>query len=383
MAKLIACLTQEEISTPYQFKSGVKVYSIEEALYYVYHNWKETDYTTDKFISWVKNILKEEDIAEKLIEAKQMDTFSDCLINFLSITEYFETMEIVAIKSEVLGWEKEYGWVRPKEEADSLLRKDQLDKAKDFYEKALDYGQTPELYNNMAITHMKKQEYEEAIGYFKRAYQLDKNNVKIILNLAEAYICNKDFLSAFKYLKKAETFEQAEGDTYYLYAKICMLDKNYLRAIEHLNEAIKIYPDNFYYYQLTNCYIKIRKYTEALETIKKVTDRSVTYYTQEAKVHAAYCDYPAAIQVLRKAVQIAKKEQLPEVLTHLASYYRLNYDIESAKVTIKKASNIAPNNTMVKLEEAKIKKADGKMRDYQKLMDNILSQVKNDYRNKF
>ena len=380
MAKLLMCISQEEITVPFTFqKTGVNVFSIEEAMYHIFNNWRETDYLRESFLDWVKDVLNQRELADKIALLREEKSFSNRLAGFLTITEYFDPVQMANLKAQVQSWEKESAWEQLKEEADNFLGQENYYEAKSFYEQALAQSKNAALYNNLAICLTKLNKIDDAIENFKLAHKMEENNMHIHLNLAEAYILGKDFDLARRYLKSLEE-KKKSAEIYHLYARINFAEKNVLQAIEYLELAIKHKEDNIYFYELANAYIKTRRYQDALDTLNRVSYKDVRYYMNEAEAHAMYNDYPAAIKCVQKASTFDTEQSNPDIWIKLAKYHRLNYDIDKARLAITKALSLDNTNQLAQLEEAKIKKASGKMRDYQKLMDNILFQVKAKYR---
>ena len=58
----------------------------------------------------------------------------------------------------------------------------------------------------------------------------------------------------------------------------------------------------------------------------------------------------------------------------------MDYDLNMAEKAILKALGIDSESKEVNLEYAKIKKAQGKLRDYQVILDKILNSFKKEYR---
>lgn len=378
MASIILCQTQKDVILPYTFKkSGVNVYSLEEALYYTKKNWKESDFTRVSFIDWVNLTLGLHEISQKLETITKLETYTKRLLAFLTIIPYFDQLQLVSIKTEAELWEAENSYTLLKEEAD-YYAENIPKKAISIYEKVLTQGEDANIYNNIAISYMKLKMYTEAVNNFKRAYSLNKSSIEIILNYSLALIETGQIEKAYKYIKKAESFGE-NSDVYYLYGKICYLNKNINQGIDCLNKALSISQNNDYYYLLTKIYISARRYNEALETIKQVKDKDSIYYIKLAEVCALSKDFPGAITSIETAHNNGYKNAAS--LTALASYYRQNYDLNAASSTIKTAL-LLENNKLALLEDAKIKKSQGKLRDYQKIMENILKESKENYRNK-
>ena len=55
VASLKLSMVEDKNISPYRLSNGINIYSIEEAIYLFYNNFKEynTDFFEDKFINWV------------------------------------------------------------------------------------------------------------------------------------------------------------------------------------------------------------------------------------------------------------------------------------------------------------------------------------------
>ena len=65
VASLKLAMVEDKKISPYKLTNGINIYSIEEAIYLFYKNFKEysTDFFEDKFINWVSNELLNIDLA--------------------------------------------------------------------------------------------------------------------------------------------------------------------------------------------------------------------------------------------------------------------------------------------------------------------------------
>ncbi|MDE6357644.1 MAG: hypothetical protein K2L15_03535, partial [Eubacteriales bacterium] len=68
-------ITEYKTVAPYKLR-GMNIYSVEEAIYIFYNNWKEfsSDFFEDNFIKWVYNEISDINLAEKLNEIKNYDS---------------------------------------------------------------------------------------------------------------------------------------------------------------------------------------------------------------------------------------------------------------------------------------------------------------------
>jgi tetratricopeptide (TPR) repeat protein len=383
MASIVVCLTQHEITTPYIFKkTGVKVYSLEEALYYTYKNWQQQDFVSPAFTRWVEGILRLPDITKKLKEAIALENYSERLFAFLSITPYLDPIALATVRTEVELWQKDNISNHIKEEGDMHIN-ESPELAIELYKKALDKGDNALAYNNLAISYMNMNMHTEALETFGKAYKADKENIDIMLNYSIALIDVGNIIKATTYIEKAEKLNKDNSYVHFLYGKLHYANKNANKSIESLKKAIKLEKQlgikADYHYALARAFIVTRRYNEAIETIEQIAQKDETYYLKLSETYALSEDYPRAIREMLKVFELGAENV--NTLTTLASYHRLNYDLTAAKATIEKALHLEKNNQLAIMEDAKIKKANGKLRDYQKIMENILTEAKENYRN--
>jgi len=382
--ELLLCVSQEEIHTPYSFKLGVRVFSLEEAIYYVYHNWKETynDFTSDEFLEWVSNALGQIDLSSQIKLLKDTTTLSSKLIKFLSMVDYFDSSQLSHLESEISNWESQSEWERLKAHADDLLIKQNNPQLAYLqYKEALNYEENAVLYNNIGIALMKLEMYDDAVNSFNKASDMD-DNIQIIINLAEALIYNEDFKQASTYLSQAEKYDNNNDTIYYLQAKICIEQNKFAEAINYLNEAVALQEDNSYFYKLSEVYIKMRKYQDALNVLNRVSEKDVEFYISKGAVYASYSDYPAATRCIQEGIYTMKKGQASDIWVKLAMYRRLSQEVDKAEFAINEALKRDPKNKLALLEQAKIKKAQNSTKDYQKSLNLILNEFKVKYRSK-
>ena len=66
-------MTEDIKISPYRLTNAINIYSVEEAIYLFYKNFKEysTDFFDDRFINWVYKELLNVELANKLIDIKK------------------------------------------------------------------------------------------------------------------------------------------------------------------------------------------------------------------------------------------------------------------------------------------------------------------------
>ena len=382
MSSILLCLNQNDNDIAYKFNmTGIKVYTFEEALYHCFNYWKESvdDFLSPEFISWVKESLDQKYIATKIAELKSIEGSSEQLLKFLSLTDYFDEKAITQLKSEMSLWETRLEWERLKDMGDLFMERDEPQKAHNYYKKALLSGEDIKLLNNMGVCLMQLEIFDCAVDFLSRAYAMDKNDFNILINYAEALIYKGDFELAFKYLRKAER-DGEKAVVSYLYGRLCQENNNLTEALSHYERAAELESDSFYCYTLAGIYTKLRKFNKALDVLNNITDKDRTFFIHQAAVYAAFEDYAAAVKCMEKAVVHGERNN-PHLWAILAKYHRLNYDMGRAERAALTALNIDSGNKQARLEMARIKKSQGKTKDYQKSLSQVLDTFKNEYRN--
>ncbi|MDR1559886.1 MAG: hypothetical protein LBS84_09370, partial [Clostridiales bacterium] len=120
MAVVQLCVSQAENHVPYLFgMTNAKVFSLEEALFHAYHNWREAadGLFSPDFTDWVRNELLLPEIADKLRGYSSL-SFSDRLISCLRVIDYFDDSEINRLLKELNAWEKRVEWEKLKDRGD-------------------------------------------------------------------------------------------------------------------------------------------------------------------------------------------------------------------------------------------------------------------------
>lgn len=379
-ANLLISLTQKEITKPYKFKTtNTNVFSMEEALYHCYHYWKQSvdDFLSEEFIDWVNDTLGLSLLAAKLREFSRLGSFSQQLLSFLSVTDYFSSQDFTALKKELAVWEKRQEWEKLKERGDYLINNDEPQKAFILYKKALDYSENIVLLNNAGIALMKQGKSGEAGAYFERAMEIDSKNINLILHYIESLILGEQYDKADEYIKYAEAFGEI-SELHYFRGEINFYIGNYFSSVPHYEKAISLKNDPIYIYRLCDVFVKLRQYDKALEAIENVEEKDKLYLKKRADIYIAYNNVPAAIKCMERAL-LSNKGSV-DLWTRLARYHRLDYDLKRANNAIVAAINLAPDDPKVKLEYAKIRKAQGMIKDYQTLLSSVLKGFKRDYR---
>jgi len=375
------CVAQQPNETPFAFRTtGTRVYSLEEALYHVFHFWRESvdDFISDPMITWVADDLGHSYIASKMKDiARGKQPATTRLLEFLQLVDYFNQSEIDSLKQTLDAWALRREWEKLKERADDLVGRGEPMQALPIYKRALQLEKNAVLLNNIGIAYMHLNLHKDALHHLARALELDAQNHKILLHYIEAAILAHQYEDATTALATAAEIAPDCADIPFLHGLLALEQKNYTQALAYFADAIKQdLQVPHYAYKMADTHKAMRQYQKALEVLESIKNHADTS-KKEAEIHAAAGDIPAAIACMRKATGATNDANL---WAKLAMYHRQNYDWQNAKEAIDHALNLSPENDKVRLESARIKKGLGRMREYQAELTGVLKGFKKRYR---
>ena len=384
---LILPVSNKPAKAPYAFAvTGINVYSFEEALYHVYHNWRESseDFTSSEFISWLENDAGLYDLAEKTRRIAAMNSYTDSVITFLRLTDYFSDEDIESVKADISNWEREFEWENLKLRADFLLEQNIPERAVILYKRANELYNSPDLLNNTGIAFMKLYKFETAVSYFEAAIEFDYYNDNIMLNLAEAAVYAHDYDKAAEMLSMAERLRGNSPLISYLYGEMAFEKGNLIEAEERFLTAIDLAGKHenaeagwHIACRLADVYVKRFAFEKALNALVEFKGNK-RFYVKHAEVAAASYKLPVAVNAMEQAIKLDNSDF--SLYIYLAKYCRLSNDSLKARAAIEKAVSLAPDNPLVKLEYARISKMEGGLSNYLSTLHEILADFKQEYR---
>ncbi|MCL2361714.1 MAG: hypothetical protein FWC73_07880 [Defluviitaleaceae bacterium] len=373
------CTSQQIDEIPYTFQgTGIQVFSIEEALYHVYHYWRESaeEFSSERLISWV-GALGLAEISVKITALAEIESFSKGMLAFLGLIEYFDKTELSRLKSELTAWENRLEWERLKDRGDGMVSRGQPAKALPLYTKALGYAQNAAILNNMAIANMQLGNHDAAVSLLAKACMLEPDNEIILWRYGEALILKGDYDTAAQILPISEAPEIV-----FLKGLMAYRQRDYVGALRWLTNA-KDDPD-FRISQLTaDIHVELGETENALAVINP---KDPAYHEKTSKIYASHghANMGLAISHMKKAIESDQNttgRKSSALWTKLASCYRTDYDWQRAAEAITNAMPPgADPSPATLLEYARIKKGQGHMRDYRAVLGQVLGQLKEEYR---
>lgn len=372
-------MAEDRNISPYILKNGIKVYSLEEAIYLFYKNFKEysNDFFEDTFISWVYDELLDINIADKLLKLKQQKNFYQKSMEFLTINEFYTLDEIENISLELFNWGKKGQVEVKKAKADRLFNDGMFKVAINVYKEVLNFDVTnPILYNNIGICYIRIKEYDLALRYLKKANSIDDNNKDILFNLIEILLQLGNFEEAIIFIYKIEK-DNVEKLFYYL-GELDFLKRNYGQAIANFSKSYLLKTEDNIIIKIAECHIKKGDVDKLFNCLNFLDSNDVDILVKKSIIFEKINNIPMAIKCIEKA-NFYNRDNF-RLWTMLARYYRKEYNILKAEGAIAKAFILAPEDDTVLLEKALIKRANKKFREYKDIVFKIIQKTCKNYR---
>ncbi|MDR2650368.1 MAG: tetratricopeptide repeat protein [Clostridiales bacterium] len=375
MAVIQLCASQAENHAAYLFRTtGVKVFSLEEALFYAYHNWKQTadDLFSPDFIDWVRRDLKLSEIADKLRGYASL-SFGDRLVSCLRVIDYFDESEIDSLLRDLDAWEKRLEWEKLKDWGDYLAARGMPGKAVIVYKKALADSRRVSLLNNLAVVLMRLERFAESVFLLEEALKREPSNKELAINYAEALIYAGRIRDATAVLDSLPPSDAVFG----LFGELYSRSGDFAKALTNLTAAAGGGSVE-YIYRLADYYISVSEYYNALNAINGVKRPDARTAVKRAEVFKAKEDYASASDILEKALSAWPDDA--ELWIQLSECCRRNYNIDRAIHASARALALHPDSARAKLEEVKVKRAQNRPREYQEALSRLIDSLKNEYR---
>ncbi len=372
-------MTEDIKISPYRLTNGINIYSVEEAIYLFYKNFKEysTDFFDDRFINWIYKELLNVELANKLIDIKKQQSFYQKSIDFLTINNFYSSEEIENISLELFNWEKRGQVERKKIKGDRFFKENMFEKAIESYKDALDFDVSNSiLYNNIGICYIRLKRYDLALRYLKKAINLSPNNKDILFNIIELLIEKEDFDYAKKYIDNLD--DDMLYNKYYYLGELYFKQKNYDKAKSSYVKSYLFEKSNGIVLKIASCYVNLNLYDKVVKCLEIVEDNDVDILIAKGDIYEKINNIPMAIKCIEKANFYNRNNYL--LWLKLAKYYRQDYNLLKAEGAIYKASTLCPNNEQVLFEQSLIKKAQGKFKEYQSILSKVVQKSSEDYR---
>ncbi|MBR1737093.1 MAG: tetratricopeptide repeat protein [Firmicutes bacterium] len=377
--ELTACVGYNEHNIAYKFNTGIRVYSLEEALFHSYHNWKSCiDFFIEEgFVLWVRDVLKLSRLASEIYDIKKIDGICDRFLAFLNIIYYFDEEELADIEKKLRKYESRSKSEIFKEQGDALFKKNMFERAIDCYRLALkEDSENHKVINNIGLCKMQLGRYEEAVMEYERALELMPIEESVMYNLAEGYIFCERYKEAGECLERAAMFGKG-ADYYYYMGEICFRNREFENAAANYTKSIEIEKNEDILLKISDCYIRVRKYNDAERVLNEYGGESMGIVLKRAEIASLRGNTGGAVKIIEKS--IVKDNKNSGLWTKLAQYYRKGYEFPSAERAVVTAMSFDKENREAELERARIKKAMGGLKEYREDIARIIDKIKKRY----
>ncbi len=188
------------------------------------------------------------------------------------------------------------------------LRREQTDKAKEAFIKALRYNQEQaQAYNNLGYIYLKNQEYGKAHDNFQRALKVNPDYVEARYNLALSFRGLGEREKARKELRTIVAVQPDLADPHHWLGVMALEDQAFEEAVDELTKATHLDPKFAdAWMSLGNAYAEAGKYTEARDAFTSCL---------EADPDHAQCRNNAALMNRKGALLDPSLKEVKETLT--------------------------------------------------------------------
>ena len=225
---------------------------------------------------------------------------------------------------------------------------EKIDSAKIFYKKGMEADiDFPLNYAGMVRLNVLDGNDSEIAKNRNQAIDLDEENPKVYVVLADAYAHIKYYDTAMQFLNQALENKISDPDVYIMIGKVHLSKINGTEAIKNFEEALKLEPGNpEALTQKAKVYSLINNYTGAISLLEEAIAGDPAYspaYNELAEVYANLKDYAKAAEYY--AMYIDKSESTLEKQKRYASILYLNKEYEKAIAILEKLIQIETDNS--------------------------------------
>lgn len=259
---------------------------------------------------------------------------------------------------------------------DLYVQTENYEKAIEYSEKLLEIQGVDKftVRNNIAKYKMKLNKVDEGIALYEELAMLTQNGMDVTLELADAYIQNKEYQKAldryFLLLDKATPSEAKIinvkiCDLYVLWAIDAENEEDYTKSFEFLKEAQKYNPINpEIYYNFASNHMALKNYTSCVEALTtaieydKKNEYQAKYLILLADAHHNLNNFFEEKKALTDLLKVDDKNA--DGLYRLGLMYAAQNDIKNAEELFKKALVYNPDMIVAKYNLALLYEANNR-----------------------
>lgn len=220
-------------------------------------------------------------------------------------------------------------------------------------------GRSAKLYSALGTTYEQRKDYKNAIDAYKKAIQLDRDNLDAIRGLAENLLNDGQMDAALDQYKVIADANPEDAQTYLRIAEIYRKQEKYDLALESLKKAETMVPDSMEVpYNVALVYQAQGRSDEAakiLQDLLKKTEKPDNNYSQSdrsnravfierlGRIYRDQSNYSAAVETFRKMLTLGD-ESAESGYQEIIDTYREAKQWPQATAAAKEAVQKLPNN---------------------------------------
>jgi tetratricopeptide (TPR) repeat protein len=222
-----------------------------------------------------------------------------------------------------------------------------------------DAGRSAKMYSALGYTYEQQKQYKQAIDSYRRAIELDRDNLDAIRGLAENLMNDGQTEAALEQYKIIADANPEDAQTYLHMAEIYRKSGKFDLALENLKKADSMVQDSIEVpYNMAAVYQAQGRFDEAAQTLSdllKKTEKSDSSYTQGERNNRAvflerlgtvYRDqdkYNEAIEAFRKMIALGDDNAV-RGYQQIIDTYREAKQWQQATIVAKEATQKLPND---------------------------------------
>jgi len=227
-----------------------------------------------------------------------------------------------------------------------------------------DAARSAKLYAALGSTYEQRKDYKGAIDAFKRAIQLDRDNLDAIRGLAENLLNDGQTDAALEQFKVIADSNPEDARTFLRIAEIYRRQGKFDLALESLKKAQTLVPDSMEVsYNQAAVYQSMGRYDDAaklLQDLLKKTEKPQNSYSQSDRenrsiffqrlgtVYRDQGNYPAAVEAFRGMLPLGD-DSAKTGYQEVVDTYREARDWPKATAAAKEATQKLPNDRDVRI----------------------------------
>lgn len=189
----------------------------------------------------------------------------------------------------------------------AMMEAANFEKAKDFFERAIEIEQSAELYIDLGNANASNGEYDEAVAAFNRALIMEPKNGEAMFNIGSVYLLQGKINKTLEFYNKAEENGFHKAILYTNLSKIYREMGDIHMVVRNLTRAIDSNPlRGDLYVEKVQIFIELGRFQEALLTLdemKKILPEAFEVYDLSARIYHSIGNDKKAEEILQDGIK--------------------------------------------------------------------------------